>query len=70
MSHSTSSGHIEEVDPVVKVEPKMMVKEEMTGGKREQGRKKGGGASIMTSRTFGDCLTPSPPSVTQKWEFY
>ena len=39
-SHNTSSCHIGEVDAVVRFEPKMMVKEEMTGGNRDQGWKK------------------------------
>ena len=34
------SRRIGQVDAVVKVNPKKMVKEEMTGGKREQGKKK------------------------------
>ena len=39
-SCNTSSHHIGEVDTIVRFEPKIMVKEEMTGGNREQGRKK------------------------------
>ena len=39
-SHNISSRRIGEVDAVAKFEPKKMVKEEMKGGKREQGRGK------------------------------
>ena len=39
-SCDTSSRHIGEVDAIVRFEPKMIVKEEMTGGNREQERKK------------------------------
>ena len=39
-SHHTSSRGIGKVDAVVKFKPKKMVKEEMKGGNREQGRKK------------------------------
>ena len=38
-SHNTSSRCIGEVDDVVRFKSKMMMKEEMTGGNREQGRK-------------------------------
>ena len=38
----TSSRRIGEVDTIVKPEPKMMAKEEMTGGNREHERKKEG----------------------------
>ena len=37
---NTCSRHIGEVDAVVKFEPKKMVKEEMKGGNREQGKGK------------------------------
>ena len=37
---NTGSSRIGQVDAVVKLKPKKMVKEEMTGGNREQGRKK------------------------------
>ena len=37
---NTSSRHIGLVDAVVKLKPKKMVKDEMTGGNREQGRRK------------------------------
>ena len=37
-SLKTSSRRIGEVDAVVSFKPKKMVKEEMTGGQREQGR--------------------------------
>ena len=39
-THNTGSRHIGEVDAVLRLKPKKMVKEEITGGKGEQGRKK------------------------------
>ena len=39
-SRNTSSHHIGQVNAVVKLKPKKMVKEEMTGGNRVQGMKK------------------------------
>ena len=47
-SRNTSSCHIGEVDTVVKIKPKMMVKEEMTGGSREHGRKKSDFRHVMS----------------------
>ena len=45
-SRNTSSSRIGQVDTVVKLKPKKMVKEEMKGGNGEQGRKK------MLSKTY------------------
>ena len=46
-SRNTSSRSIGEVDAVARLEPKKMVKEEMTGGNRGQGRKKNVESSML-----------------------
>ena len=51
-SRNTSSSHIGEVDTVVKLEPKMMVKEEMTGVNKEHGKEKKRPNSKLFRPTF------------------